>query len=89
MKPKIKLIPRNQDLKSLTCVEPFAGADHAVVVDTLCPSCGVSPFKVAGTGRHIAPDDRAYEADAVALCCDKSVGTLRVEVNTLFGLRED
>jgi hypothetical protein len=73
----------------MCCEDPFSGADHAVVVDTLCPGCGASPFKVAGTGRRIAPDDRAYEADAVALCCNRHVGVLRVETNTLFGLRED
>ena len=89
MKPKIKLISNNQDCKPLACVEPVPNADHAVVVDTLCPGCGVAPFKVAGTGRRIAANDRAYEADAVALCCDRSVGTLRVEIDTLFGLRED
>jgi hypothetical protein len=89
MKPKIKLIPNNRDLKALRCVEPFPGADHAVVVDTVCPGCGAHPFKVAGTGRRIAQDDRAYEADAVALCCDRHVGLLRVETGTLFGVRED
>lgn len=46
-------------------------------------------FKVAGTGRRISSDDRAYEADAVALCCEKRVGLLRVETGTLFGVRED
>jgi hypothetical protein len=86
---KIKLVSNNQDLRPLACVEPFPGADHVVVVDTLCPGCGASPFKVSGTGMHIAPNDRDYEADAVALCCDRRVGTLRVETNTLFGLRED
>lgn len=88
-RPTIKLVPSNQDLKPLRCEEPFPGADHALVIDALCPSCGHAPFKVQGAGRRIAPDDRAYEADAVAVCCGSHVGTLRVETNTLFGLRED
>lgn len=86
---KIKLISNNQDLKPLLCSTPFVGADHAVVIDTLCPCCGASPFKVAGTDKRPSDDDRAWEATAVALCCDRHVGTLRVEPNTLFGVRED
>jgi hypothetical protein len=89
MKAKIKLVPYSPKLKTVACIEPFEGADHAVVVGTLCFGCGTSPFKVAGTGRRIAPDDRAYEADAVSLCCKTGVGVLRVETGTLFGLRED
>ena len=89
MRTKIQLVPSDRDLKPFACVEPFPGADHAIVVDTLCPGCGATPFKVAGTGRRIAPNNRDYEADAVALCCDRYAGTLRVETRTLFGLRED
>jgi hypothetical protein len=70
------------------CRLDSAGADH-VVADGCCPSCRAAPFRVQGTGRRIAADDRAHEADAVCLACRKIVGTLRVEVNTLFGLRED
>lgn len=86
MKSKLWLIPREG--KRLKAEEPFQGADHAVV-DGPCPHCGCLDFKVAGTGRRIASDDRAYEADAIAYCCNAHVGTLRLEVNTLFGLRED
>lgn len=80
--------------------ERFSGADHAVA-EGPCPGCQslesyecgeratVAGFRVQGRGRRIAPDDRAYEADAVAMCCDGAVGTLRLETNTLFGLRED
>lgn len=59
------------------------------ISDGHCPECFTDPFRVRGTGGRIAADDRAYEADAVCLACMRSVGTLRVEVNTLFGLRED
>jgi len=54
-----------------------------------CPTCSAEPFRVQGTGRRIAADDHAYEADAVCLACSQIVGTLRVDANTLFGLRED
>lgn len=54
-----------------------------------CPKCGAHPLRVQGTGRRIAADDRAYEADAVAMCCSKPVGIARAEVDTLFGVRED
>lgn len=80
--------------------EPFSGADHALI-EGKCPHCShveqASPghkasgdvFKAAGTGRRIAPDDRHFEADAVALCCRKPLGFFRVETATLFGLHED
>lgn len=63
--------------------------DHHTIADGQCPECFTDPFRVRGTGRRNAADDCAYEADAVCLACMRSVGTLRVEVNTLFGLRED
>jgi hypothetical protein len=84
--PKISL--QLQDGKSRKATEPFKGADHALVSGT-CPHCGAEPFKVGGTGRRIAADDRAYDADAVSYCCNKYVGVIRVEVSTLFGVRED
>lgn len=59
------------------------------VVEGVCPKCGAAPLKVQGTGRRPSADDRAWEADAVAVCCGAYVGTLRAEVNTLFGVRED
>lgn len=70
------------------CRLDSADADHAIA-NGCCPSCSTEPFRVQGTGRRIAADDRAYEADAVCLACTKIVGTLRVEVNTLFGVHED
>lgn len=79
--------------------ERAPNADHAVVSGP-CPGCGESKpydcaagdlegFRVQGTGRRIADDDRAYEADAVSVCCNRRVGVLRLETNTLFGVRED
>jgi hypothetical protein len=74
--------------KRIACKTPFVGADHAVV-DGACPLCKATPFKIAGTGRRPSADDLAWEADAVACCCDQPVGIVRAEPNTLFGVRED
>jgi hypothetical protein len=66
---------------------PFHDADH-VVVEGVCPLCGCEPFKVVGTGMRPSDDDRAWESDAVALCCNAPVGTLRLASSMLFGIRE-
>lgn len=60
-----------------------------VLVDGPCHVCGVVPFKVRGHEQHPSDDDRAIEAVAMSLCCGRDVGTLRVETDTLFGVRED
>lgn len=86
MKPKMYLVP--DEGARMRVSEPFPGADHAVV-DGVCPACGCADFKVAGTGKRISKDDRAYEANAVSYCCNAHVGVLRVETNTFFGLHED
>jgi hypothetical protein len=64
------------------------GAAHVVVAGA-CPACGFEPFNARGIGVRPAADDRAWESDAVALCCRAAVGVLRVEANTIFGVRED
>jgi predicted nucleic acid-binding Zn-ribbon protein len=84
--PKIFLIVSEGPRRKAST--PFPDADHAVV-EGKCPACGCDDFKVAGTGRRPSSDDRAWEADGVALCCRAHVGTIRVETNTLFGVRED
>jgi hypothetical protein len=72
----------------ITCRLPHAEADHAVV-DGACPRCGSANFGVQGTGRRPSADDRAWEADGIATCCKEFVGVIRMEPNTLFGVRED
>ncbi len=76
------------DGKRTPATKPFREADFATVPGA-CPLCKAEPFKIAGSGKHIAPNDRAYEAPAVSWCCRKRVGTLRAEPATLFGLHED
>lgn len=82
---KIKLL---RDGKTYLARAPFSGADHVEVVDEECASCGVE-LKVAGSGQRPSADDRAWEADARALCCGARAGLLRVEPDTIFGVRED
>jgi hypothetical protein len=54
-----------------------------------CPTCAVSPFRVAGKGKRPSKDDRAYEADGHCTKCGQHVGLIRAETDTLFGVRED
>jgi hypothetical protein len=82
-KDKIFLLPSDGPRRKAT-----NGGDHALI-DGACQHCGAAPFKAAGAGKRPSADDRAWEADAVAICCNRHVGILRVEVNTLFGVRED
>lgn len=63
--------------------------EHYAFVEGACPACGAEPLRVRGHGRRISTDDRAYEANGVALCCDTFVGTIRADVSTIFGLHED
>ena len=70
------------------CKQPYPESDH-VVADGACPCCNAEPFKIGGSGMRESKDDRAWEADAGCLECRAHVGTLRVEMNTLFGVRED
>lgn len=58
-------------------------------VDIACPSCAApAPMKIKGIGRRIHSHD-TYAADARTLCCGASVGEIRAQVETLFGLEED
>lgn len=71
------------------CAIPFPGCDHVVVTDQPCPHCKGTPFKIGGAAMRPSADDKAYEADAACLNCMSAVGTLRAEMSTLFGVRED
>lgn len=77
---------------------PYEGADYVLVKDvTECPLCGHSngivcgvplKFKVRGRGKHVESHD-TYAAEAVSLCCQQRVGTIRVKMSTIFGVEED
>jgi len=83
--PKLYLI-REGERKKLSLPEKEA---TSTPVGEACPSCGEPEYKVSGGNRRISSDDRAYESDAYCCKCNTFVGTLRLEVDTLFGLRED
>lgn len=61
---------------------------HATCDGLKCPKCdGV--LRIGGSGKRPSSDDRAWEADGYSLCCLVPVGLIRVEVDTIFGVRED
>ena len=54
-----------------------------------CPGCKKEgPLEVQGAGKHIESRD-TYAAVAVTRCCSRQIGTIRVMVNTIFGIEED
>jgi hypothetical protein len=61
----------------------------SVPMEVACPSCGANPYLIFGGNKHISKDDLAYESDGYCTSCQAYVGTIRLEVETLFGLRED
>jgi hypothetical protein len=67
---------------------PFDGADHATCEGEVCPTCK-APLKLVGSGKSPSQDDRAWEAQGYSACCKAHVGLIRVETDTLFGVRED
>lgn len=54
-----------------------------------CPQCGCKAFMVRGVNIRASADDKAWEFDAVTKCCAVKVGTLRHELSTIFGAKED
>lgn len=84
---KIKLLLKH-DGSTRVCSLPFPEAAYAEA-EGACPCCADVPFKVAGKSPHNAADDRAYEATAECLRCRNTLGVLRVETSTLFGVTED
>ena len=61
---------------------------------TMAPQCTLGACKgthmrIQGRGPRIAADDRAYVAEAYTECCNRHVGTMRYEPDTIFGIRED
>ena len=87
---KIYLITETDGIrKRVNASLPYHDADFATA-PVHCTSCKTpSPIKVQGMRQRITADDRAYESDAVTVCCGTMVGTLRAEPATLFGIRED
>lgn len=87
------LLLTHDDSPNRSCKEPFPGAKYALA-EGRCPKCDITgliekSFAVAGHGKRPSADDRAWEADASCLACNQHVGVLRIETNTLFGVRED
>lgn len=66
---------------------PLPSGERAIAEGS-CPSCGANELAVAGRGRYVESRD-TYAARAVALCCGEDMGTIRAEVDTIFGIEED
>lgn len=67
----------------------YVRADGSALVEGACPHCHSDELLIAGTGRRASRDGNAHEADGYALCCGSYVGTIRADVDTIFGVRED
>ena len=57
-------------------------------VETACPHCEHDPLRASGHGVCV-DGHAAYTADAFCFDCGKRVGTLRVQVSTIFGIEEE
>lgn len=75
----------DKDGNRWSATRPYEDADH-VLTEMDCPGCG-EKVRAQGGGMHIESHD-TYAASA-RCACGESVGTLRVEMSTLFGLEED
>lgn len=84
----LRVTLRLSDGSARKAAPPSPDASYAVV-DGACPHCKATPFKIQGGGMRPSADDRAWEADGVAVCCSLPVGLIRAETNTIFGVRED
>jgi hypothetical protein len=74
-------------IEEIDCTDGVQGAT-VEVKGRRCPAC-LEPLRVGGAGSQPSADDRAYEARAFCMSCKRFMGTLRVETDTLFGVRED
>jgi hypothetical protein len=81
---RIKLLDHERKM-----IAPIQDCGTVGRANIACPACGATPLDVTGPARKIAEDDRAYEATAITECCKVSIGIIRAEPATLFGVRED
>lgn len=77
------------DGKRVLAKLPHPEADHVRIEGEPCPKCSAKPWGAVGAGRRPSKDDRAWEADGHCTECKAHIGIIRVETNTLFGVRED
>jgi hypothetical protein len=86
----VYLIPSGEGGRLVCQLPPSDEAQtYVTVVDGGCPFCSADPFRVRGERPRDSSDDRATEADASCLKCGQDVGLLRVEMDTIFGVKED
>jgi hypothetical protein len=73
----------------LDCPPEAGCAKLACPTMPTCPNCGAKPWRVRCDNCRESEDDRHLEGEAKCCGCGAFVGLLRVEIATLFGLRED
>ena len=72
-------------------VSPEPGAPH-LELDRRCPACGgpsEGPLRLIAERARQAQVHDTITAPALALCCGAKIGSVVVEVETIFGLEED
>lgn len=68
---------------------PYDGSEYVVADGKRC-ECGGDPLTVCGARGTDREDDRGMiEAAAICARCRGILGTIRIEIQTLFGLEED
>ena len=68
---------------------PCEDAKHADVPGiATCPACGGPSLRVHGVGLPARSHD-TYAIPAVCSSCGARVGTIRAQMDTIFGLEED
>lgn len=75
-------------LRVRRCKLPHPDAP-SVSAPGLCPGCQCRTLVVHGVNSRRTDDDRGYVGDAVAECCGRTIGQLRVYVDTIFGVSAD
>lgn len=82
MNARIEIDGRTFHLRPLGEIALVLGLDR-------CPRCGRrSAVHARGTGKRAESRD-TYVSEAVSTCCGLPLGTMRVTVETIFGIEED
>lgn len=66
---------------------PYPHAKY-VVVDVACPECANNPLEAQGVGNQERGHD-TIKSNCACTTCNKVIGTICVQVDTIFGLAED
>lgn len=79
----------NVEIQGVPRTTSLPESERWIDVAGRCPSCLVAEFRVIGDVQRQKVGRDTVTAPALALCCAAEVGTVRVELSTIFGLEED